>query len=157
MANNVLQCNDVHLAPQSRFLTNRPRNTTSSSSLRNPICNGISLILPNPKTGKSFHWNVGTSKGLSVLNGSPPVTAQTSGMVVGNKPFTATVKVRRDSVTCLLDGKVLIEHKTDFSNLTSDNFHEIRDKTLVGVACDEPTTFHHVQIVEITGKGRTTR
>jgi hypothetical protein len=158
VAMNVLHCNDMHLVPRIQIPYRPPEEydfivTFSQSSLRN----GISLIMPNPRGG-AFFWAIGFGTGTEYcFHGDPDKGGRIEGLIQPNKTYTTTVQVRRDGVTGLLDGKVLLRHKTDFRDLTCDEWREMRDTTILGVACDDPTVFHYVQVVEITGKGKKLR
>jgi len=158
VVNNVLQCNHMHLRPRVQIPYQPPEeyDFTVAFSQVKPR-NGISLIMPNLKNGKSFFWNVSGNRGEVHLSATPPKREKVPDMAIPNKTYTATVQVRQGGVMCLLDGKVVMEHKTDFSDLAADNWHEIRDKSFVGLACDDPTVFHYAQIVEITGTGKAAR
>ena len=54
----------------------------------------------------------------------------------------------------LLDGRLLINHPTNFGDLTNDGWHKLPHDRVLGVGCDDPTTFHRISILEVTGKGK---
>jgi hypothetical protein len=155
VANNVLHCNDAHFVPRVQIPYRPPREydfivTFSQPSLRN----GISLIMPNPNGGGSFFWYLGGGQGSdfgfwTTLRKGKPLP----GLIQAGTAYSTTVQVRRNGVKGLVNGKVLMSHRTDFRDLTCDNWRQLRDTTLLGVACDDPTVFHYVWLVEITGKG----
>ena len=120
--------------------------------------NGISLIMPNPKKGGSFYWCVGSGDGAShTLSVDPITTRQLPEAVAAKNEYTAVVQVRRTYVKCLLNGKEVVQHKTNFSDLTSDDWRKLKDATVLAVACDDPAVFHQVRVIEISGKGKRTR
>jgi len=79
------------------------------------------------------------------------------GPLTASKAYTTVVQVRRDGVKAFLDGKLLQEHRNNFGDLKSDHYHEIQDAKLLAVTCDDPTVFHYVRVVEISGAGKKTR
>jgi hypothetical protein len=74
------------------------------------------------------------------------------------RPCTLTVEVRKTRVCAILDGKPLVEYKTDLKDLTRYSVWKLGDATLCGIGANgAQVTFHAVQITEVTGKGKTTR
>jgi hypothetical protein len=72
--------------------------------------------------------------------------------------YTLTVQVRKDRVRALLDDKLLCEHKSDLRDLSRYNVWKSLDTNLCGIgAHNAAVTFHAVDLVEVTGKGRATR
>jgi hypothetical protein len=119
--------------------------------------NGISLIMPNPNGG-SFFWAFGYEDGQKFsFHGMNMKEGSLSKAIAANKAYTTVVQVRRDGVKALLDGKVIAEQKTDFRDLNADHYREIPDTRLLAVACDDPTVYHYVRVVEITGTGKRIR
>jgi hypothetical protein len=113
--------------------------------------NNIALILPNPKGG-SFWWEIGLRKfHLGAKTQSPSFVSPR--LLKENTAYTTTVQVRRDSIRCLLDGKELASHKTDYSDMSPVGGYELRDATLPAVACSDATVFHYLKLVEVKGKG----
>jgi hypothetical protein len=53
-----------------------------------------------------------------------------------------------------VNGQELLHHPTNFQDLICDGWRTIPNKTLLGLACDDPTVFHFVRVVEITGQGK---
>ncbi len=63
------------------------------------------------------------------------------------------VQVRRDSITCLVNGVERVKRQTDYSDLIEAGNYRLRDDKVLGLCCADPTVFHHVRLVEVTGKG----
>jgi hypothetical protein len=158
VADNVLHCNDSSFVPRLQFPYRPPEEydfvvTFSQYHLRN----GISLIMPNPQGG-SFFWYLGSGDGREYgFWPKPNKGGQSRGLIKAKKAYTTVVQVRRDGVRGLLDGKELVHVRTDFRDLTCDDWRKIRDTSRLAVACDDPTVFHYVRVVEITGSGRNAR
>jgi hypothetical protein len=156
---NVLHCNHMHLVPRIQIPYQPPEEfdfvvTFSQPSLRN----GVSLVMPNP-SGGSFFWFIGSGAGSNYgfAGTMGNYEDRLPGLIQTNTSFTTVVQVRKDSVKGSVNGKELIHRNTDFRDLTSDNWRRINDARVLAVCCDEPTVFHYVRVVEITGTGKRTR
>jgi hypothetical protein len=69
-----------------------------------------------------------------------------------NRRYTAEVRVRKDRVEALLDGKQIVSHRTDGSDLNLLNLWRLPDAKSLGLgAWDSATTFHRVRIRPATG------
>lgn len=156
---NVLHCNDAHFVPRIQIPYQPPREYDFIVVFSQPnLRNGISMIMPKPNGGGSFFWYLGSEEGSAYgFQANPDKSGRTPGIVMPNTVVTTTVQVRANSVKALVNGKQVINHVTDYRDLTCDNWRDIRDKTLLAVACDDPTVFHHVRVIEITGQGRKMR
>lgn len=158
IANNVLHCNDQHLVPRIQIPYQPPAEydfvvTFSQPSLRN----GISLVMPNPHGG-TFFWFIGSGKGSQYgFAGKPNREGRANGLIKANTHHTTIVEVRRNIVRARLDGKELLAFQTDFRDLTTDPWRSVKDARMLAVCCDDPTVFHHVRLIEMTGKGNRLR
>ncbi len=157
--NNVLHCNEGGLVPRIKIPYQPPREydfvvTFSQPTLRN----GISLIMPNPNGGNSFFWFLGSEHGkLYGFHANPNIQGQVDGLIKPKTVTTTVVQVRANTVKGFVNGKQMIGHATNFQDLLCDGWRDIRDKSVLAVACDDPTVFHHVRLIEISGKGTKTR
>ena len=78
--------------------------------------------------------------------------------VSNGRRYTLTVEVRRDHVRAILDGKTICEWKTDLKDLTRYSVWKLGDTTVCGIGANgAKVTFHAVEMVEVTGKGKATR
>jgi DNA-directed RNA polymerase subunit RPC12/RpoP len=158
LANKTLQCPEGNFVPRIQIPYQPPQEYDFVVEFSQPgLRNGISLIMPKP-TGGSFFWFLGSNDGSSYgFGGNPNIEGRAPGLIEVNKRYTTTVQVRRDGVRGLVNGKELINHRTNFQDLSSDNWRAIRDTSLLAVACDDPTVFYTIQLVEMNGNGKRTR
>jgi hypothetical protein len=155
-ANDVLHCNGDIVGQRIQFPYEPPQEYDFVVTFSHPAPgNGVFLYLPTTGGG-SFYWNVGAEKGTRYLLGTDPPTGDArDGLVKRNTPCTTVVQVRRTGVRTLVDGQELLDHKTDFADLREEHLlRHLNDKRRLGVGCDDPTVFHYVQVVEVTGKGK---
>jgi hypothetical protein len=154
----VLHCNDQHLVPRIEIPYQPPAEydfvvTFSQPALRN----GISLVMPK-QDGGQFFWFIGSGNGTNYgFGGNPNREGRTPGLIEVRTPYTTVVQVRKQGVRGMLNGKELITHKTDYRDLTMDDWRKLRDPRCLGVCCDDPTVFHYVRLVEISGTGKKLR
>jgi hypothetical protein len=160
VSGNVLLCDDDSFVPRLALPYQPPEEYDFVVTFSQPeLRNGISLIMPNPKKpGESFFWAVGADEGAEYwLSYDPERKGHALGLVKVNKAYTTVVQVRRDGLRCFLNGKELVHHRTNYSDLTCDGWRKIPDTRLLAVACDDPTVFHYVRVIEISGPGKKTR
>ena len=119
--------------------------------------NGVSLVMPNP-TGGSFFWFVGNNNGACFgFFTNPYKQGQAADLIRADVVHTTVVEVREESVRGLVDGKEMMKLQTDYSDLSADRWRTINDVRLLAVACDDPTVFTSVRLVEVSGKGKKVR
>ncbi|MEI6534782.1 MAG: SUMF1/EgtB/PvdO family nonheme iron enzyme, partial [Verrucomicrobiaceae bacterium] len=71
---------------------------------------------------------------------------------------SAVVAVRKDGVTATVNGKEVIQFKTDLKNLSFQPAFALKDTRLLGFAAwDCDVTFHRAEVREISGQGFLTR
>jgi hypothetical protein len=153
-----LRCEEGGGVPRVQIPYIPPREYDFLVTFRQPkLHNGISLIMPNPNGG-SFFWFLGNGDGTAYgffrnpyKQGIHPDLLQT------DKLHTTVVEVREATVRGLVDGKEMMKLETDFSDLSADRWRKIDDVRLLAVACDDPTVFTSVRVVEVTGKGKKIR
>ncbi len=155
---NVLHCPDTHLVPRVQIPYQPPAEYDYHVTFSQPkLRNGISMVMPNPNGG-SFFFAVGSQQGGRYdLSTNPPIGGLRAGLVRVGTHHAVTVEVRRRSVKAIVDGKEIVNHGTDFRDLTCDNWRQLKDAKYLGIACDDPTVFHYLRVVEISGPGKAQR
>lgn len=80
------------------------------------------------------------------------------GSLVSGRRCTSVVRVRKDGVTALMDGAVVLEDKTDYRDRGMESEWALRDRAALGVAVQEGRVrFHRIAVREIGGKGELVR
>jgi hypothetical protein len=156
--NKTLHCLEGNFVPRIQLPYQPPAEYDFIVVFSQPnLRNGISLIMPNPNGG-SFYWFVGGANNADYgFGANPNIQDSMPNLLQPNTACTTTVQVRKTGVKGLINGQVKLDHPTNFQDLTIDNWRTIPNKTLLGLACDDPTVFHFVRVVEITGKGKKIR
>ena len=57
----------------------------------------------------------------------------------------------------MVDGKPIATLATDYSDLTADSWHTVKDPRMLIVGCDDPAVFDTVEVVEVRGRGQLLR
>ncbi len=94
-----------------------------------------------------------------------------NGKAVGNGPtavhiphlehgrrYSVVVQVRKQGLKAYLDGKLMVEWPTDYSDMSPWPVWRFKDDTLLGFGCSKTTAvFDEIKLIEISGKGTFTR
>jgi hypothetical protein len=74
--------------------------------------------------------------------------------LANGQKYTAIVRVRKDSIIALLNGRELTRIKSDGSDLSLSDFWRLPDTAAIGVgAWRSETTFHSIEVRPVTGEG----
>ncbi len=127
--------------------------------------NNVSQILS--RQGKGFLWimelgqsrcALGNCRGLWITEAANPSITKVSETQNDNGPHTSLLEVRKDRVRCFFNGKMILEYKTDYADLSMNAGWKLRSEQLLGLGLwESPTEFHRVDVIEISGKGKKTR
>jgi hypothetical protein len=154
VANKALHCTGGSFVPRIQFPYRPPAEYDFVVTFWQPkLRNGISLIMPNPNGG-AFFWFLGNEAGAGYgFHARPKKEGRQLGLIKAESVHTTVVQVRKGSVRALVDGKELLRLQTDYRDLLCDNWRRMPNTELVAVACDDPTVFYHIRIVEVSGPG----
>ena len=116
--------------------------------------------------GHGFRWTTasfpGAWAGFDNVNGRP-VNFSPSGVQLSAPPkirqrYESLVEVRRDRITGYIDGKKIVEWKTDYSDMSSQLLWALRAANRIGLGIhSSKTTFHDISVREVTGTGKLLR
>jgi hypothetical protein len=75
-----------------------------------------------------------------------------------NRRYESLVEVRGDRVTGYLDGRKVIEWRTDYQEMAQDGYYHLPNPRALGVGIWlGKTTFHDIAVREVTGHGKLLR
>ncbi len=79
-------------------------------------------------------------------------------VITNGRKYVVTVEVRNDHLRALLDGVPVTEWKTDYKDMARYALWKVADDSLCGIGANSAAvTFHAMQIVDVSGKGKPTR
>jgi hypothetical protein len=116
--------------------------------------------------GHRFGWFVGAIKnttcGFALVDGKKLDRNVTTKVVdqwfVTGQTHTAIVKVRKDHVEGYFDGKLVSSYQTNYGDMSLPPGSKLRRNDTLAIGADYCTvTIQSIQVMEITGKGRTLR
>jgi serine/threonine protein kinase len=116
------------------------------------------------KGGRGFAWEMGIHPnkafGFNMVAGranNNPTTVAGKDLSNGEK-HTSIVQVRNTGLVTYLDGALVKEYKTDYKDFAEPYPWKWNSPTTLGLGSwTSSTTFHAVDVLEVTGKGTLTR
>ena len=121
------------------------------------------------KNRRSFSWAMGAGNnsfiGFGTINGQwvvdpeYPHAVRMQPVLTNGKMYTSLVQVRKDGLKGFLDGKLIVEYKTTtFEEMGNHAQLQMKNPLTLGIGSYlSTTTFHTVELIEVTGKGKKSR
>ena len=117
------------------------------------------IVLLLSRNGTQFDWIMGcggnTVTGFQNISGQSVFTnpTKTSLSLQNGRKYRCVVQVREKGLKAFVDGKQIVEYKTDFKDITAGGW-SLKVK-LIGLATKQsPTVFHSIKLLEVSGKGK---
>ena len=122
----------------------------------------VTQILAAPRT--AFAWKMGAVSN-TIFAFDQTNSAKSNSAVLkrahclqNGRKYESLVQVRKTGVKAFLDGALVIQWSTDYSDLSNPPAWKLRDDQCLGVASwNSPTVFDKIEIEEVTGSGTRTR
>ena len=110
--------------------------------------------------GTQFLWKI-DSGGMSILDSyrglnwhENPTFLHTPNLLANGVPHSSVVCIRKSGITVFVDGKLLLNRATDFSDFSIEELWKIKSGNAIGLAFNNcKVTVEKAQIKEVTGKG----
>jgi serine/threonine protein kinase len=106
--------------------------------------------------GHDVMWLMGgfgnTTLGFELVggkSGKDNATAVKSGIENGRR-YESVVKVRRDRLQVELDGKLVVDYKTNGSDLSVNDRWKFPNSKKLGIGCQNDTMFHRIELIPFT-------
>ncbi|MCX6909179.1 MAG: hypothetical protein NTY01_14210, partial [Verrucomicrobia bacterium] len=117
------------------------------------------------KAGREFRWQCfcrpNNSVGFESVGGANIreglARAELAIRIQSGQRYVSLVEVRNGVVRGYVNGKLCVEWKTDYADMGIFPKWKLRAAGLLGVGSQIPTTFHRIEVREVTGKGTFTR
>jgi hypothetical protein len=83
-------------------------------------------------------------------------TVKKSSCLDNKTRYVSVVQVRKDGLKTLLNGAVITQYKTDYSDLSLDgSAYKMSPGLFLGVGSHQSTViFHRIELLEVTGAGK---
>lgn len=161
LAGGALACTDGNFVPKVVFPYQPPEEYDVTYVFAQPrLRNGVGVIMPNPDGKSSFAFFVGGAGGRAIALSNDQNKYRKefpSAVIHAGVKYSVVVKVRKEGVQALVNGTLVANVPTDFSDLKVGPWHRINDVNKLAICCDDKTVFYGVQVTEVTGEGAMTR
>ncbi len=111
------------------------------------------LFLVSPGAKQQFYFSIGGynnsragfgDMGRKKIDTSP---ASTSFSLQNNTRYQLLIQIRRDSVAALMDGRPIVQHKTDYADFAMPGDFSLKSKNVLGVGSIKSVyNFHEIQL-----------
>jgi hypothetical protein len=114
--------------------------------------------------GHQFQWVIGpwnsTIAGFEDVGGKGagqnPTTKKDTKWLTNGQEYVSVVKVRTTGVEAYINGKLISAWKTDYSDMKLYKDWGLQRSDILGVGSwQSPTVFRTVEVIEVTGRGKT--
>lgn len=118
----------------------------------------LAVAMHCPVRSRDVMWLMGgfsnSVHALETVNGAlgnaNPTTVK-AGLENG-QVYMANVKVRADRITVMLDGKVVVNYRTNGADLGVVDKWKFPDPAKLGVGCQRETVFHSIELIPFLGR-----
>lgn len=112
--------------------------------------------------GRQFIFSLGSHKNtyayFSSFDGKFAGTVQKEAWLANGQRHRSVVQIRNGGAKTFLDGVIVSELTADYSTAALPTEWEMGDSAVLGIgSSSSPTTYHRIDLVEITGRGTFTR
>jgi hypothetical protein len=111
--------------------------------------------------GKSFVWAMGSkgnaAGGLGRINGADPVNnkSKVNLPVTQGQKYDSVVQVRKTGVRVLIDGKQVLDWKTDYADFSIFDGWKLRSNKTLGLGSwQSGVVYSKIEVVEVSGAGK---
>lgn len=121
--------------------------------------NNAVLIFPRTPKGGQFYFQLGcfwnTRAGFGVVRGqhADRNAASVPHQLQGNRRYVATIQVRRDSFAAYVDGRLLVQYRTDYSDVSMCNDWDLGNVGGFVLGSWNSYRFYEVKLRPVTGSG----
>lgn len=163
ITNGVLQCTDGNFVPKVVFPYQPPEEYDVAFVFSQPkFRNGVGLIMPNPNpdldTSFAFFIAGGDGRVISLSSDGGKYRQRfPQPLVRENVKCGVVFKVRKAGIQVVVNGVLVANLQTDFSDLKVGNWHRVKEWQNLAVCADDPAVFYLIQVTEVTGEGAITR
>lgn len=116
--------------------------------------------------GKALMWSMASGKntwmGFECVQGKAtaggPASVKVAKALENNRTYTSIVQVRKRVVRAYLDGKIVKEYRTDYSDFSMRNEWKLKNERVLGLgAYNSKVVFEKIELRAVSGAGKKIR